>query len=377
MEKFINDHSQINMKDKKKLTITFVIPSFNLTGGIRVISIYASYLANKGHNVYVISPQKKSPSLIHKLKTFLKGNGWPKAVSSSTAYFTNPKVNLMILDSDEKVTEDDVPEADVIIATFWSTAEWIASFSNSKGKKVYFLQHYELHPWLPIDRVKATFRNNFKKIVVSDWIKESLEKSEQCKVDHLILNGVDSVQFNAESRNKNHQLTVGFMYSPRSYKGSDIAINAISKVKSDIPDLKLIIFASEYPDDDFFKQSYIRVYVRPEQNKLKDIYAQCDAWIFSSLKEGFGLPILEAMACRTPVIATPAGAAPSLIRPENGVLLNSFSVDDLVTAIKCFNELNNVEWRELSENAYHVALRNSWQNSSQNFESALKEFAEE
>ena len=33
---------------------------------------------------------------------------------------------------------------------------------------------------------------------------------------------------------------------------------------------------------------------------MKELYGGCDAWLFATRNEGFGLPILEAMACRTP-----------------------------------------------------------------------------
>ena len=62
---------------------------------------------------------------------------------------------------------------------------------------------------------------------------------------------------------------------------------------------------------------------RPPQAQIAAIYAACDLWLFTSRNEGFGLPLLEAMACRTPVLATRAGAAPDLIDGCNGVLLDS------------------------------------------------------
>ena len=61
-------------------------------------------------------------------------------------------------------------------------------------------------------------------------------------------------------------------------------------------------------------------HLRPPQDRIRDIYSKCDAWLFGSRSEGFGLPILEAMACRTPVIGTPAGAAPELLGDGRGIL---------------------------------------------------------
>jgi glycosyltransferase involved in cell wall biosynthesis len=43
---------------------------------------------------------------------------------------------------------------------------------------------------------------------------------------------------------------------------------------------------------------------------LPGLYAGAEAFALPSLYEGFGLPVLEAMAAGTPVVATPAGALP-------------------------------------------------------------------
>ncbi|MFZ3585099.1 hypothetical protein ACOI1H_23630, partial [Loktanella sp. DJP18] len=35
---------------------------------------------------------------------------------------------------------DDLPDSDVIIATWWETAEWVAALPSIKGRKFYLLQ---------------------------------------------------------------------------------------------------------------------------------------------------------------------------------------------------------------------------------------------
>jgi glycosyltransferase involved in cell wall biosynthesis len=53
---------------------------------------------------------------------------------------------------------------------------------------------------------------------------------------------------------------------------------------------------------------------------LPELYASCDAFLFSSTTETLGLVVLEAMASGIPVIATPAGGVADHLRDdENGL----------------------------------------------------------
>ena len=56
--------------------------------------------------------------------------------------------------------------------------------------------------------------------------------------------------------------------------------------------------------------------------ELVDLYNLCAVYVFASWHEGFGLPVLEAMACGIPVIATRCGGPDSIIKDgENGYLV--------------------------------------------------------
>ncbi|MBI3912588.1 MAG: glycosyltransferase family 4 protein, partial [Chloroflexi bacterium] len=50
----------------------------------------------------------------------------------------------------------------------------------------------------------------------------------------------------------------------------------------------------------------------PDQD-LPALFAACDAFVFPSLYEGFGLPPLEAMACGAPVIASNTSSLPEIL----------------------------------------------------------------
>tara|TARA_R110001599_G_scaffold85607_1_gene229645 strand:+ start:22804 stop:23907 length:1104 start_codon:yes stop_codon:yes gene_type:complete len=353
------------------LRVTFVLPELNLTGGVRVVGIYAQLLADRGHKVNVLYPAQKRKSFKQKVKFFLKYLLGKPPVKMTCPYFDHQKSEMYELPFHENLDVEDIPDAEIVIATFWSTAEWIAKLPESKGLKVYFIQHYEVHPWLPAERVKQTFKFPFRRIVVSNWIAECLEIYEDVNVDTIVLNGVDGKQFFSTNRGKQETTTVGFMYSPRQYKGTQIAIDAVEIVRKTNPKLRVKVFAAEPPSSDMPLPDKTEFFLSPPQNQIKDIYSGCDAWLFTSIKEGFGLPILEAMSCKTPVIATPAGAATNLITSENGILVDDYSAQQIANAINSISKTTENEWKSLSEAAFATAQQNSWEKSCDKFESAL------
>ena len=356
--------------DSFKMKITFVVPSLNLTGGIRVVSIYADLLAKKGHTVIVVSPNEKKPTFKEKIKSIMRWKGYKYKSIFNSSFFSNTLFELRILECCRPITDDDVPDADVVIATFWNTAEWMASFSEKKGKKVYFIQHYEVHPWLPVERVKATFMLPLKKIVVAQWIADILSL-EHDKLSTVVTNAVDHTLFNSPARSKNKLVTYGMMYSAREYKGSQWAFECFNKLHSRYPNTKLIVFGMEALESVVNLPVGAEYFCQPEQGAIRGIYSQCDAYLFTSSVEGFGLPILEAMACRTPVIGTRCGAAPDLLASGGGWLVNIADSDELLLAMENLYELDAEAWRVVSDDAYKEAVLHSWQEKANEFEKAL------
>ncbi|MBV1889351.1 MAG: glycosyltransferase family 4 protein, partial [Proteobacteria bacterium] len=273
----------------------------------------------------------------------------------------------------QDVREDDVPDADIAIATFWNTAEWVANFSEVKGKKVYFIQHYEVHPWLPIDRVKATLLLPFKHIVVANWLKEVLLEQYGANDITVVANGVDHEQFYCELRAKQVAPAVGFFYSERAFKGCDVIVEAINIVRERYSNLRVLAMGMKKPNKEIPLPEKTEYFLNPPQNEIKNIYSQCDAWLFGSRSEGFGLTILEAMACRTPVIGTKAGAAPELLSLSEGELIDINDAEQMASSIIKYIEMSQADWQALSMKAYAVACLYEWDRSSALFEKALDE----
>lgn len=159
------------------------------------------------------------------------------------------------------------------------------------------------------------------------------------------------------------------MHSRATWKGCHLAYEAVRRAQTVIPNLQLITFGMFYPDEPLPPGgTFVHA---PDQAELRSLYQRCDAWLFCSRVEGFGLPLLEAMACRTPVIGTPAGAAPELLADGAGRLVPFDDLDALTQAIIDMAQLPEADWQILSERAYERATQYTWQDAVVKFEAAL------
>jgi glycosyltransferase involved in cell wall biosynthesis len=274
------------------------------------------------------------------------------------------------------VTNADVPDADVVLATWWQTAEHVAKLSSCKGAKAYFIQHDEqtafdddLGHMRP--RVCATWSLPFHKIVIARWLVELARQRCGDEPVSYVPNAVDPEQFHAETRGKQYVPTVGLMYSSARFKGVDVSLRAFTLASKKIPRLQLVAFGMGEPEECLPLPPGTEYLRQPAQDRIREIYSRCDAWLFGSRSEGFGLPILEAMACRTPVIGTPMGAAPELLADGCGILVKADDPGDMAEAICRVATMPEQEWRSMSTAAHARAIRYTWDDATNLFESAL------
>lgn len=68
------------------------------------------------------------------------------------------------------------------------------------------------------------------------------------------------------------------------------------------------------------------------EDDMPALYAGAEAFLFSSFDEGFGLPILEAMACGTPVITSRTSAMPE-IAGASAILINPQQPQEIADAL--------------------------------------------
>lgn len=352
------------------MRITFVLPHAGMAGGTRVVAIYAERLKARGHDVTVISTPRKPVAWRRKVKCLLKGKGWPDTRDEGPSHMDGVDVDHRVIERWRPVMDADVPDADVVVATWWETAEWVAGLSPTKGAKAYFVQHHETHPGQPLERVRATYGLPMHKITISTWLAGIMGEAYGDGEVSLVPNSVDCDRLGSPCRAKGERTTIGTMYSRLNWKGSDIAIEACRIARSRLQQLRVVGFGLQPPKaaEAAVFDDYVET---PEQDCLSRIYAGADAWLFSSRKEGFGLPILEAMACRTPVIGTPAGAAPELIGDGGGILLSGYEPEEMAAAIVRVAEMTETQWRQMSDAAYATASAYTWEDATDRFERAL------
>ncbi len=100
-----------------------------------------------------------------------------------------------------------------------------------------------------------------------------------------------------------------------------------------------------------------------DQNQLAHYYRRALGFVFPSLHETFGMPILEAMACGCPVITSNTTACPE-IAGDAALLVNPRSVEDIAAAMHRL--ITDKELREtLREKGLKRASTFTWQKSAE------------
>lgn len=356
------------------MRITFVLPGHGKTpvGGFKVVYEYANCLCDRGHVVTIVHPamlEIDTPWLDRPKK-------WVRYVHRrlDKSYFPNKWFQL-----DNRVqirwvptlVEKNIPDADVVIATAWQTADWIARYDKRKGRKYYFIQ--DMEDWSGSkDRVLATWQLPMRKIVISKWLQDIAEQVGQAST--YIPNGLDFSAFgvdNAFDKRTSHSVLMLNHHLER--KGISDGLAALDIARQNYPDLEVTLFG--VPEGRLLPK-WITYYRTPGQKKLRELYNKTAIFLAPSRSEGWGLTASEAMMCGAAVVGTDIGGHREFMVDGFTALLAP-ARDPVALAERLLVLLSNFDLRvNIARNGHQFIQRFTWDKAVDAFEATLLQESE-
>jgi glycosyltransferase involved in cell wall biosynthesis len=164
---------------------------------------------------------------------------------------------------------------------------------------------------------------------------------------HIIPGGVDTNRFqpNLSRQQAREQLNWHqdriILFTPRRLvhrMGIDILLTALAKIKSKIPDVWLAVAGKGALRDCLEQQAaqlglhnHVKFLGYLPDDQLPVAYQAADLTVVPSQSlEGFGLILLESLACGTPVLCTPVGGMPEILEPFSPQLITDSTNADAI-----------------------------------------------
>lgn len=95
---------------------------------------------------------------------------------------------------------------------------------------------------------------------------------------------------------------------------------------------------------------------------MVSLYQNAEVFVFPSLQEGFGLPILEAQACGTPVITSNIEPMSELV-PYKDFLVNPNNPEEIAEKLEIITQNPEIR-KQLSEDGLEFVKKFSWDNTA-------------
>jgi glycosyltransferase involved in cell wall biosynthesis len=191
---------------------------------------------------------------------------------------------------------------------------------------------------------------------VSDWITNEARKSflSNAKIVTRIYNWIDSDLFKPVDTSLIKKkmglidkfVILGVASGWSNAKGLDKFI----ELSYELSDEYQIVLVGSISNNVKLSDSIIHVPETQSVGEIVEYYSMADVYLHLSMEETFGKTIAEAMACGTPAIVLDSTACPEVVGSDGGVVINKYSTDKVLQAIKTISIK--------PKNEYKVYVRN-------------------
>jgi glycosyltransferase involved in cell wall biosynthesis len=232
------------------------------------------------------------------------------------------------------------------------------------------------------DLASPLYLNNFRKIIATTKIYAERSKILRRFADKVIVipNGVDTSKFNPNVKgdrirekyslkDKTIALFVGALTTWHRYKGLDYLLRALAIARKKNSSLALLVVGAGNLLPYYKKlagelgiEDVVVFAGMVNDEELPEYYATCDFFVLPSIdsSEGFGIVLLEAMACGKPVVGSAVGGILEVIEDgKNGFLVSPKKEDDLAEKILLLAEGKALRKKMHPDTVRHAGLL-SW-----------------
>lgn len=206
------------------------------------------------------------------------------------------------------------------------------------------------HLWITPNE-KRVIREATRLIAVSKYTAGHVRQGFACDMPEVIPNGVDAALFCTTLQTKpNRPFRLLFVGNWSRRKGTDL-LRPIMKELGEGFELKTTLGRRAASANHNLESNIHVVPSPPDDVSMSALYTDCDALLFPSRLEGFGLVALEAQACGLPVIATNCSALTEVIEDGiTGILCPQDDVAAFATAARRLAENTDI-WLKMREAA--------------------------